>query len=314
MLTPCLGRERVHAQLDDALSSARWVSVVGPPGSGKTLLVRHLAAAHRASTWVNAQGLRTSDAILSACLHGARRRGGTRRLAPAAPWAGPSTAPSTLLVVDGVDIDADGLGPGPPGARRDHQRAPGSPSPRGPWPGSRASAWSGSVRFPCPGRHEPLAGPAVDLFLQPGRGRRRPPRRPRDPRARRTPPADRHRRPAPAHRADGRADRPRRRSPTWCRRPRSSEAVHASYELLDEDQQRCFRRLAQMTTPVSIDVLADIVGVERDEAAGAGRRPGPPQPPRGAARRPLRHAHPDPPARRLPHRLDRRRERSRARA
>src|SRR5690606_1967359 len=40
-----------------------------------------------------------------------------------------------------------------------------------------------------------------------------------------------------------------------------------SYELLDEDQRRCFRRLAQMSYPVSIDVLAAITEVRRDEAA-----------------------------------------------
>ena len=43
-----------------------------------------------------------------------------------------------------------------------------------------------------------------------------------------------------------------------------SEAVHASYELLDDDQQRCFRRLATMTAPVSPTVLAAITEVDLD--------------------------------------------------
>ena len=46
-----------------------------------------------------------------------------------------------------------------------------------------------------------------------------------------------------------------------------AEAVNASYGLLDDEQKRCFRRMAQLTTPVSIDVLAEVVGVDRPEAA-----------------------------------------------
>ena len=45
------------------------------------------------------------------------------------------------------------------------------------------------------------------------------------------------------------------------------QAVQTSYELLDDDQRRCFRRLALMEHPVSLDVLADISGVTRAEAA-----------------------------------------------
>ena len=176
MLTPCLGRERVHLQLDDALSSARWVSVVGPPGSGKTLLVRHLAARTEPSTWVNAQGLRTSDAILAACLHGVG--------AEAAP--GDSTrgalgraldGTETLLVVDGVDIDADGLGPRPPGARRDDQRGAdrrhgadhGRPARRTRGPGrsaaraelARAAGRAGGGAVPGAASRQPAATPST---------------------------------------------------------------------------------------------------------------------------------------------------------
>ena len=164
MLTPCLGRERVHAQLDDALQSARWVSVVGPPGSGKTLLVRHLAARAPESTWVNAHGLASTDAVLSACLHGLG--------ADAAP--GDSTrgalgraldGTGTLLVMDGVDVDADGLGPAlqelvetTSGARLALTSRTMSGQ-----PGERV------VRvgpLPIPAANEPLAGPAVDLFTR----------------------------------------------------------------------------------------------------------------------------------------------------
>ena len=47
-----------------------------------------------------------------------------------------------------------------------------------------------------------------------------------------------------------------------------SEAVHASYELLDPDQQRCFRRLSHLSSPASLEVLAEVTGVGRDEALG----------------------------------------------
>ncbi|MGI8645032.1 MAG: LuxR C-terminal-related transcriptional regulator [Nocardioides sp.] len=263
MLTPCLGRERVHAQLDDALESARWVSVVGPPGSGKTLLVRHLAARSPMSTWVNAQGLLSADAVLSACLHGLG--------AEAAP--GDSTTGAlgraldgsdTLLVVDGVDIDADGLGPALQEILETTSAARLAVTARtmSGQPGERV------VRvgpLPVPAPHEPLSGPAVELFR---------------------------------HRVEAAGGYPvdlvehesvvRRLLTATGGLPllieqlavqialvgltnvvptaSLSEAVHASYELLDEDQRRCFRRMAQLTTPVSIEVLAEIVGVDRTRA------------------------------------------------
>ncbi len=49
--------------------------------------------------------------------------------------------------------------------------------------------------------------------------------------------------------------------------------MHASYELLDDEQQRCFRRLAHMTSPVSLEVLAEVTGVGHDEAAAIAWRP-----------------------------------------
>ena len=281
MLTPCLGRERVHLQLDDALSSARWVSVVGPPGSGKTLLVRHLAARCEPSTWVNAQGLRTSEAILAACLDGMKVEaapGDSTRGALSRALDGTDT----LLVVDGVDVDADGLGPAlqelvetTTGARlaltaRTMAGQPGERVVRvGP--------------LPVPGAHEPLAGAAVDLFLA------------------RIEAAGGY----PVDLAEHGPDVRRLLTATGGLpllieqlavqialvgltnvAPTASltEAVHVSYELLDEEQRRCFRRLAQMTVPVSIDVLADIVGVPRDHAAGLAA---------GLARRSLIEVRPD---------------------
>ena len=45
-----------------------------------------------------------------------------------------------------------------------------------------------------------------------------------------------------------------------------AEAVLASYELLEDDQRRCFRTLATMPCPVGVDVLADLLGATRDRA------------------------------------------------
>jgi energy-coupling factor transporter ATP-binding protein EcfA2 len=268
-----LGRERVHAQLESALRSARWVSVVGPPGSGKTLLVRHLAARIEPSTWVNAAGLRSADAVLSACLHGLG--------AEAAP--GDSTqgalgraldGTDTLLVVDGVDTDADGLGSA-------FQEIVESTTGARLTVTSRVIAGQPGERvvrvgpLPIPPPHEPLAGPAVDLFL------------------RRVEAAGGH--PVDLFEHEGVVRRLLAATgglPLLIEQMAAqialvgltnvaptaslSEAVNASYELLDDDQKRCFRRMSQMTTPVSIEVLAEIVEVDRgravDLAAGLARR------------------------------------------
>lgn len=262
MLTPCLGREQTQQRLAAALATSRWVTIVGPPGCGKTLLARH-AAARDESTWVNARGIRRPEDVLSACLdalHVQTTPGDSARGALCRAVDGVDN----LLVVDGLDLDPTLLGPTfqhVVSSTTDARLAVTSVAMAG-QPGERVVRVS---PFTVPRPHEPLSGPAVDLFL---------------------------------HRVDAAGGHPvdldthgeevRRLLHATGGLPllieqlavqialvgvtnvvptaSLSEAVHASYELLDEDQQRCFRRLAHMTSPVSLEVLAEITGVGRDEA------------------------------------------------
>ena len=263
MLTPCLGREQTQARLATALASSRWVSIVGPPGSGKTLLARH-AAARGESTWVNARGMHRPEDVLSACLDAL----------DVPPTPGDSAEGAlcraidgidTLLVVDGLDLDPTLLGPTfqqVVSSTTDARLAVTSVT----MAGQPAERVVRVAPFIVPRDHEPLSGPAVDLFLH------------------RVEAAGGHPVDLDAH-----GDDVRRLLHATGGLPllieqiavqialvgvtnvvptaSLSEAVHGSYELLDADQQRCFRRMAQMTSPVSIEVLAEITGVDSDEAA-----------------------------------------------
>ncbi|KRF30698.1 helix-turn-helix domain-containing protein [Nocardioides sp. Soil805] len=263
MLTPCLGREQTQQHLASALATSRWVTLVGPPGSGKTLLARH-AAARSASTWVNARGIRRPEEVLTACLDAL----------DAQPTPGDSAQGALcravdgldqLLVVDGLDLDPTLLGPTfqhVVSSTTDARLALTSVTMAG-QPAERVVR-VGPLAVPRP--HEPLSGPAVELFL------------------RRVEAAGGHPVDLAAH-----GDDVRRLLHATGGLPllieqiaaqialvgvtnvvptaSLSEAVHASYELLDEHQQRCFRRLAHLGSPVSLEVLAEVTGAERDEAA-----------------------------------------------
>jgi len=263
VLTPCLGREQTQARLATALASSRWVSIVGPPGSGKTLLARH-AAARGDSTWVNARGMLRAEEVLSACLDALD--------VPTTPGDSAEGALcramdgiDTLLVVDGLDLDPTLLGPTfqqVMSSTTDARLAVTSVT----MAGQPAERVVRVAPFSVPRDHEPLSGPAVELFLH------------------RVEAAGGH----PVN-LDAHGDDVRRLLHATGGLPllieqiavqialvgvtnvvptaSLSEAVHGSYELLDADQQRCFRRMAQMTSPVSIDVLAEITGVDSDEAA-----------------------------------------------
>ena len=264
MLTPCLGREETQLRLASALATSRWVTLVGPPGSGKTLLARH-AAASDASTWVDARGIRRPEDVLSACLdalgvHPAPGDSAQGALCRAVDGV------DTLLVVDGLDVDPTLLGPTfqhVVSSTTDARLALTSVSMAG-QPAERVVR-VGPLAVPRP--HEPLAGAAVELFLH------------------RVEAAGGHPVDLAAHDEDvRRLLHATGGLPLLIEQiavqialvgvtnvvPTASlsEAVHASYELLDPDQQRCFRRLSHLSSPASLEVLAEVTGVGRDEALG----------------------------------------------
>ena len=265
MLTPCLGRADVLEQLDAALGAARWVTVIGPPGSGKTLVVRHAAAAHPHTQWVSARGLHSADAVLDACLDAldCERAPGDSR-AGALGRAVDGT--DSLLVLDGVEVDADPLGPTLQQlveATADARLVVTSLTLSG-QPAERVVR-VGALSLPGP--EEPLRGPAVDLLC--GRVEQ-----------------------AGGHPLDLELHEQQVRRlleatgglpllieqvavqvalvgltnvvPTAS----LSGTVAASYQLLDEEQRRCFRRIAQLDSPVSSDVVAEVAEVPADRVSG----------------------------------------------
>ena len=64
MLKPCLGREEV-LRASRRADPSRWVTVVGPPGCGKTLLVAHALGDAEHAVWVEARASSTLDELLS---------------------------------------------------------------------------------------------------------------------------------------------------------------------------------------------------------------------------------------------------------
>lgn len=109
MLSACLGRDDVQRALSEALDESRWVTVVGPPGSGKTLIVRHVAADARTS-WVDARNLRTLDELLVAALESLDAETAPGDSLPGALGRAVDGR-DCLLVLDGLDLDATDAGP-----------------------------------------------------------------------------------------------------------------------------------------------------------------------------------------------------------
>jgi DNA-binding CsgD family transcriptional regulator/tetratricopeptide (TPR) repeat protein len=275
-----VGRGETLDRIESLLGSGRWVTLTGAPGCGKTLLARHAAAARPGAVWVGAGHLRDADAVVTACLDAIG--------ADVAPGDSPVLALGRALdgqdvtvVLDGVDA-IDGLGD------LCEQLVEATE-------GFRLLCTAVTVAgkpheqvlrlgpLPVPGRGEPLEGPAVELFLA------------------RIAAAGGH--PVDLRQQEANVRRLLQASgglPLLIEQlgvqialvgvsdvtPTASlaEAVAASYALLDEQQKQAFRRLAVMDQPVSLDVLADITGSSRAEAAQLAS---------ALARRSLVEVHPD---------------------
>jgi DNA-binding CsgD family transcriptional regulator/tetratricopeptide (TPR) repeat protein len=163
VLSPCLGREDVQRALDEALQESRWVTVVGPPGSGKTLLVRHVAATAAAS-WVDARNLHTLDDVLVAALESL-----DAETAPGDSLVGALgravDGRECLLVLDGLDLDTTAAGPVLQSvleATRDARVVVTALTTAG----QPAESVVRVGPLPVPSQRSPLEGPAVELFLR----------------------------------------------------------------------------------------------------------------------------------------------------
>jgi DNA-binding CsgD family transcriptional regulator/tetratricopeptide (TPR) repeat protein len=149
--------------LGEALAESRWVTVVGPPGSGKTLLVRHAAVGATAS-WVDARNLRSLDDVLVAALESLESETAPGDSLPGALGRAVDGR-ECLLVLDGLDLDATGAGPVLQTMLESTSDARVVVTART----TAGQPLESVVRvgpLPVPGQRAPLEGPAVELFLR----------------------------------------------------------------------------------------------------------------------------------------------------
>ncbi len=149
--------------LGQAMDESRWVTVVGPPGSGKTLLVRHAAVASPAS-WVDARNLHSLDDVLVAALESLESE-----TAPGDSLSGALgravDGRECLLVLDGLDLDVTRAGPMLQSMLESTTDARVVVTART----TAGQPLESVVRvgpLPVPTNRSPLEGPAVELFLR----------------------------------------------------------------------------------------------------------------------------------------------------
>ena len=146
-----------------ALDESRWVTVVGPPGSGKSFVVRHLETEDDVF-WVDARNLRTLDEVFVAALAAY-----DAELAPGDSLTGALSRTvdgrPCLLVLDGLDLDLSGVGPALQTLLETTSDARVVVTART----TAGEPLESVIRvgpLPVPGPDAPLEGAAVDLFLR----------------------------------------------------------------------------------------------------------------------------------------------------
>ncbi len=259
-----VGRRELVALVTSTVAAERWVTLTGPPGVGKSVLGRAVAAAHPAATWVDLEHVATTSAVVASCLD-------ALRVTPApgeddaATLARVLEGTDRLLVLDGASVAHEGLGRVVEDlvARTTGTRVLVTALTTAESPLERV------VRvdpLPVPGPEEPLSGPALDLLVarvEAGGGR--PPDLPADEaRVRRLIEASGG---LPLVLTQLAAQIALLGVPNVAPAASPSHAVEQSYALLGDVEQRCFRRLALLGSPAGLDALAAVTEVDPADAA-----------------------------------------------
>lgn len=233
------------------------MSIVGPPGCGKSLLARHATRAHANTAWVDARHLRSLDGVLMGCLAALEAE-----MAPGDTLVGALSRAldgrDCLVVLDGLDLDATAAGPAITdmlGSTMDARIVVTSLAGAGD-PAERV------VRIgplPVPTPRSPLSGPAVDLFLDRVR-------------AAGGHPVDLDTQSVDVRRllvATGGLPLLIEQMAVQCAlvglgnavaADTLAQAVNSAYELLDRDQRRLLRRMSLLDVAVGPAVLAAVSG------------------------------------------------------